>query len=155
MSKLRRIFCSLTLSFLFLLVPFNAYASEIDSQEFSVSFLSEDLDPKFVITCAHDPVITYLRRSPVQIDVKVTNNLIELYGIKCSDIMTYTLFVEIYKADGSLDVLSSKRTGALGRFQSEIWNIGGQPGEKMRCQLVTTVHHQTKVTEWKEIYFIS
>lgn len=62
---------------------------------------------------------------------------------------------EIYKADGSLDVLSSKRTGALGRFQSEIWNIGGQPGEKMRCQLVTTVHHQTKVTEWKEIYFIS
>lgn len=42
MAKLRRIFCSLTLSFLFLLVPFNAYASEIDSQEFSVSFLSED-----------------------------------------------------------------------------------------------------------------
>lgn len=162
MKKLLKMAFSLVLCCLFGLVPCFAYASvsEMGSTDLNISSVSEDIDERLLPTCMHVGEITYIRRSPVQIDVTVTHHITDLIPIPlpCTDVMKYVLVYEIVEANGETGNPENFRTkpeGLLGRECSEVWNFGGVPGMKLRCRIVTLVHNRSETSDWVEIPFTS
>lgn len=152
MNKILRKVCSLLLCALLVCTPCVANASDIISTD---STALGTPDSAQYVACGHQGQISFLRRSPLQIDVVVKNHVVfELFGITCTDLMSYTIFYEILNDDGSV-YASSNKAGLLGREETEIWSLYGRPGQKLRCRLVTNMHLQTDVGNWGEIYFTS